>query len=323
MNIGYRRWSLSMGFSQNEQYVKAGWFEKRIAFIETLKKRGHHVVLLSNPSRVNPKAWDVEKNKQEKINLFFVELSAPNLLFQYDTIKMTVEMIVKFQDLGVPVIFLWDDPEMKLKISNATEKSSFKNLSLHLKNCIVWANALGEKEELSKAFYYPHGFEIENFTIEFAPFFALLDYPEHASTFTKPKAIYLGNKSGGRKKILKRITSETTDIITEKEETPKQNERKKFYSQYLFNLGISDKVHKQLKWFTGRMFHALAAGIPSVVEEGNFLSSHFSVFAPDEIPGLLARMVDPIFREAEFQKNLSIVEENKLIINKLFAKYGI
>ena len=47
---------------------------------------------------------------------------------------------------------------------------------------------------------------------------------------------------------------------------PSQEERSSFYRQFAYCLGMNDNKHKKLGWNTGRIFHALASGIPVLHE---------------------------------------------------------
>lgn len=287
MKIGYRRWSRPVGLSPDEKFKISGWYEKRLAFLEMLEDRGHECQMLSGLTKESAQAFgqSIFRFPVEELDLLFIEVSNKNVFQNYKVIAESVEILNR---ATCPVILLWDDPELKMDIHTSI-RSPLPRLEMKSRDYEVWVNAEyipGNEDKLERTLFpvcgrVPHG----KTHFKFFPFGALLKYEASPSVYKYDDLVYVGGHSGGRLKQLEFINkwvilsiyySSKSYPIPINGEPPRQPERKAFYGQYLANLGLQDSLHKKLGWHTGRCFHALAGGIPSIVEQDSVLAKYFT-----------------------------------------------
>jgi hypothetical protein len=209
-------------------------------------------------------------------------MSSENLFFNTARIAKTVEVARHFIAANKPIFLLYDDPELKLQVAGGKLDVG----PLDFKRLTVWANAdLGDegKAALSRSVIYHRSASCADLVFENFPFNALLTYPEAVNSYVKDTAVYIGDHTGGRLKALQQVAFPLEIYYTSKNypltlagKPPRQPERPAFYGQYRMTLGLQDSRHKKLRWFTGRLFHALSAGVPSVVPDDSFLAEWFT-----------------------------------------------
>lgn len=298
MIIGYRRWAGTMGNSLGEKYTTSGWHEKRQALLQLLKARKHEVVLLSPPTRESQGLWDYPRNltQLKKIQLLLVEISHHNLLFNYDSVAVTVQILNEVNG-QCPIIFLYDDPALKIDIW----RKDMPSLSLNLDKAVMFVNADLEgdlPDALAQRMFYWKAIAIKEIVMEKFPIAGILEYqpPTQTSIFDfaeRQGLVYIGGASGGRgKKLLamrEKVPLKVFYSSGKKHpfpldgDAPKQTERSAFYARFSANLGLADTMHKKYRWYTGRFFHALRAGTPSLIEEDNPLAEWFVPFNANNI----------------------------------------
>lgn len=289
MKIGYRRWSSPIGLSDKETCKISGWLEKRKALLRFLQSRGHQMIMLSKPTKHSAHIYNYEQHKQweSQIDCLFIEMSNHNLFHNYDTVKESVELLAR---VNCPIYILWDDPELELHIWS----SKFNEFFINKDKVVVFTNAeniSGNEDELLKAIYYKPHIDIKETVFEFFPIVGLLDYGARNSRAAffprKQELVYLGGGSGGRSPKLLAIKEQVPLKIFYHAknytfpidgDAPLQVNRLEFYAEYAANLGIQDKKHDTFGWLTGRGFHALMAGTPTLVEEHSNLAKYFPTY---------------------------------------------
>ena len=328
MKIGYRRWSRPIGTSPDEKFSISGWFEKRLAFLKLLEDRGHSVEMLSGLTKESAQAFgqSVFKFPAEELDLLFIEMSNENVLQNY---KVIAESMGIMNTVKCPIILLWDDPAITLKIRQPQELPKIK---MEKMNFTVFINAEAELGDVDwPSFFAPEVREnIGTVKFEFFPFGALLTQLEIADNPEKDSLVYIGGHGGGRLKDLEIIRAQLPLEIFYKQtsypyelhgEAPRQPERLNFYRKYMCNLGLQDSTHKRLKWHTGRCFHALAAGIPSLVDKNSVLAKYFTPCDFDRTNDGYD-YVRTVRRQAVENSRRALTGLNQ-IINLTLEKYGL
>lgn len=331
MKIGYRRWSTPIGLSDKETCKISGWLEKRKALLKFLEERGHEVLLMSRATPPSKGMWDHKANleKINDIDCLFIEMSNHNLLHNYKDVAESVRIL---NEVTCPVYVLWDDPELEFHIWS----NKMNDLWIKKDKITVFANCEnieGNEDYLEGLIYYKQHIEVKETKFEFFPIVSLLNYEDHSFSKAeqiKMKVVYLGGPSGGRKaEILKLRQHIPIEVYYNTKswpipidgEAPLQVERLNFYSSFIANIGLQDHKHKKLGWLTGRCFHALMAGTPSLVPEDSNLAKYFTTYNHENIQDKLEDCMTDRDELVERQKAKISGLKWKLI--DTLEKYGI
>lgn len=334
MLIGYRRYSSPIGISPHEKSRVSGWVEKRKALLGLLHDRGHEVLLLSPPTANSKGLYSLEnnKNRAKDMDALFIEMSNHNLLHNYEAIAETVNMM---NECGCPVFILWDDPELKID----THRNKYPLPKLKLDEAIIFVNAEyiePDSDAASRALFRRTSCTVGKPVFEFFPIVSIMEYntlkesPNTLPFWDIEDCIYIGGTSGGRDKVLQGIQSVIPltifseykgDLLKVAGQRPPQNERRNCYSNFATNLGLQDKKHKRLGWLTGRCFHALSAGTPSLVEADSNLAKYFTPYTLDNLAGQLEMCKAQ--REECVQESIKKVLTLKKQLLLTLEKYGM
>lgn len=241
MKVGYRRYS-GKAFLAGDKVTstRGAWLEKRIAFVELLKSRGHEIEIVNTGDPF--KLFDV----------LFVEFGSNNKVFYGDDITYTEELMSYNGEFEKKIIFICDDPELFPKLNPFFVDH-------------YWVNADNELA-CSKHF----GVSCESF-----PFYGLQEVRRFAGEHNG-KVVYYGGTSQGREERLSKYKVLLPIEVYGKEKDyktinpkapPSQEERSDFYRSFAYCLGMQDNKHRKLGWNTGRIYHAIASGIPVLFED--------------------------------------------------------
>lgn len=238
MKVGYRRYSGKAFLSGDKvTSTRGAWLEKRIAFVELLKSRGHEVTVVKTGEPM------------QSFDVLFVEFGSDNAVFYGDDIEYTKKLIEAEQG---KIIFICDDPELFPKLN-----------PFYIDH--YWVNAENELA-CSKHFGVP----CESF-----PFYGLQETQSFASEHNE-KVVYYGGTSQGREERLSKYRVFLPLEVYGKQKDfkdinplppPSQEERASFYRKFKYCLGMTDNKHRKLGWNTGRIYHAIAAGVPVLHED--------------------------------------------------------
>ena len=274
--------------------ARGQWLEKRIAFIDTLRNRGHQVeIVKQNPGDSTYR--DGDRTTWDDGDLIFLEFASINEKFHERYLDVTRAML---RDRAKDTILILDDPDLFPKKDPFIYKD-------------VWVNA-EDPEACAARFGQP----CTSF-----PVYGLQTPQEYSETHNG-KAVYYGGSScsrGRKAAALKVALEDKLDIYgAQKEykemtvlEPPKQVDRKNFYRQYGACINFNDNLHKQLKWNTGRKFHSILAGTPTVDE---------SPFMEQEIRDILA---NPQYRREVWERQSLMVTDAKSRCESLLSSYGL
>jgi hypothetical protein len=314
MKIGYRRWSMKIGLSENEDCTIGGWLEKRKATTTELEKRGHQIFLLSQPTKTSIGLWSLEKNKEEKLDALFFEFSGLNEQFYGKEIEETKRIIKKY---NCPFFFILDDPDIIPKLYEFDKQFTV----------LINSNINEEKRYLFNYHFFQGS---KNISIEPFPVHSLMEikeYKENSIEFP----VYYGNSSGGRLKVLESLMFYEKILVYGKqknfnfkvnENIPTQPERSKFYQQFLYSIALSDNKHKIWEWNTGRAFHSIIAGVPTVFEGNNPLSKKFIHFKTySDIQRCRFEILEN--RKSIVETQQLELKKDYFLLDKTLKKYGI
>lgn len=306
MKILYRRYSGSVGVTDRERGIRGGWIEKRLALMARLKAHGHEILMASKPSQASKGCWEVVP-AGSKADLLMIEWSMTNWVFVREDIAETARYIQRHKG---PIVFLCDDPEMLGGCFDPRTISLFAQKTY--RRWTLWLNTPYSTSHLSKHLRFPRDARVVD-----APFASLLATNLKPRTQYLPKLIYSGRGTGGREARLVEL-SRSTPIqlfgrikewakLTPTADAPPQVDRHKLYAQYTGCLALADRQHKMTGWRTGRAYHALRAGIPTLVESDHeVLAQSFSVFhTPQEVDHLRRTWQDPKVRQAAWKKQVT------------------
>ncbi len=327
MLIAYRKYSLPIGLTPAEQYTTGGWHEKRSALIRALEGRGHEVIMISPPTKLSRGLWDYESNLQRRPEYIIVEMSAHNPIFNHKDMAETLKILNVAE---CPIIWIIDDPELKVELRS----EFFPEGPLKIPNLHLWINAAIPESTLSifcsQQFVATANVEIGAFHARYFPAHALLDYGDFDGEHSNLTPVYVGSFGEGKGAILKELSSKAKIQIYTKDKKatllasgmpPRQPERRKFYSQFALNLGLQGRKHKRLCWNTGRIFHALAAGTPSLVEQDSSLAGYFPAIDVQNFPAQIHDVIAN--RPRHLATAMELIEHEKHLIHNLFTTYGL
>ena len=313
MKIAYRRMSGAIWVSPKEKGKRGLWYEKRIALINVLTKRGHQVDFTSRLTAESDLIVQKHDLKREH-ELLFVEFGSSNTQFYGKDLEETNKQI---NDHLGPVIFLNDDPDLPM-IWEMVKKP---------KQWSCWYNACAVKS-LGKQ---PIG--VPSYDMPFSAFQTFHE-PMH-SGYQNQYLVYIGRPLGRSTAVKKLIAGNAPWRVFGKQkeweefgvivaDAPEQTEREGFYRAQLGSLVLADKKHKEMGWRTGRAYHAIAAGCPAMVESDHKHLRAFPMFSSmADIQKCFYRWRDPDQRIMEWQKTLEILLWDKQIAEKTLVAHGL
>lgn len=287
MRVGYRRLSGAIGLSDKEAGTRGMWWEKRRALLAELVRRGHAVHLASRLTKESaPMAWG--DHDGPPYDLLVVEFAGLNLRFFGDDIAETIKIIEAHDG---PVVFLCDDPDLWFPWGRLP-------LRQYMRWKILVNSPLTEQPVPSNA------------SVLDAPFASL--QPMLAPVPAEDERFAYVGRLEGRVKVFKQLVagqapfqvygrgSEWGKLGVSVLEAPAQPQRAAFYARRLGALAVTDRRHKELRWRTGRAYHAISAGCPVVAEAGHpVLASTFARFtSADDLRRMAAQLRDPAERVA-------------------------
>jgi hypothetical protein len=315
MKIAYRRMSGAIGTSQLETGTRGLWFEKRGALYRALVTRGHTVDYVNRMTRYSQQLEEPKFDARTH-DLLMVEFGSNNERFNGKDLDRTREMVD--QHAG-PIVFICDDPDLPYLWKTVGDGTKWS----------MWMNATRPQ---------PFGGCPPSVRCYDAPFAALLPDPKPVSHEHTDRLVYMG-RALGRKSTMKKILEaqlpldifsnpkDWKDYPVQVHEPPTQVERSNFYGTKLGCLVLADNKHKELGWRTGRAYHALYAGCPSVVEADHPALIEGGFVAFRDVEGLLqvaARWKsDEGARVDAWKSALPSVHQDRARMQKLFREFDL
>jgi hypothetical protein len=329
MLIGYKRYSGPIGVSTEETATRSLWLEKRLALKALLERRGHQVVFLSPPTPPSRGLYPYPPVEQ-KFDVLFIEHGGTNYLFNKKEIDKTIALIKNHTGR---IVHINDDPILVPPLAGrGEERGAFGQLVDA--RWSIWLNAKVDKLDFHKALHLDPSIPVLDF-----PVASMLTEGATYSETKIPRLIYLGNCQDSRWKVLKQVvdagipldiaaTTSVDEGLTGGNiiDPPGQSQRRAFYSQYLGCLAITDKKHKKWQWRTGRAYHSLMAGIPSLVEAEHeaLIEDGFTPFSSiEELQARIQKLMNPDARKAIWEWNYGIVRDHYSLIETAMKASGL
>lgn len=312
MRIAYRRMSGPIGITKFEEGTRGLWLEKRLALVRTLRNRGHRVDFVNRMTKFsNQGSIETLNNNHE---LLIVEFGSNNEQFYGDDLLKTLRYMQKHEG---QIIFICDDPDLPL---------FWKKLDPSIIARITcWYNC---------AYPVPFGGQPEYVQPKSFPISGLIECKE-PQTQREEKLVYIGRPSG-REKIFTEIFKENVPVQIygrEKEwkefnikplDPPEQANRAFFYGMQLGSLVIADKKHKRMGWFTGRAFHAIAAGCPAIAEFDHVGMMGVAKFLnATDLKFIIQELKNPAHRELVWRAQRDWVKEMRIECEQRFGEMGL
>lgn len=278
MNILYRRWAGSLALGDQEQGLRGIWWEKRRALIAFLRRK-HTVTLASRPSRFSRGLWEYSPG-YKKSDVLMLEFGPCHWVWNQDDIQETVKLVQAHKG---PVVFLCDDPEM---LYGCLEPRALRLLNQkNFSRWSLWLNTPLPQPDVQQ--------RLPGCKVVDAHYAALIK-PRPYGSFTRRAAVYMGRGGDGREALLEQIHTQVPIHVYGKQkewtriqvfdEPPSQVDRGNVYAQYPVSVCVTDREHKRLGWRTGRAYHSLLAGVPTLVEAEHpvLLKEFYGFYNPGE-----------------------------------------
>jgi hypothetical protein len=344
--IGYRRISSAIGLSYEESGSRGTWVEKRRALISTLVERGNEVRFYNNPTRASA---DLFSRSTAPCDFLCVEFGLHNLGHCIEDVCASVRLMAEHEGPGA---FIVDDPWLMQPLvlcpSDARvlffaepdlpftldEDGSRYLLDLDWSRWQIWLNTPRAPSLRGKSGYTNFDLLSPEAKIADAPFAALLDYREPRSEYND-RFVYIGQTKGRESALETVLPLGIVDVYGKPGEwekfgitpaaPPTQAERAEFYAGQLGCLGIADRQHLNLGWRTGRLYHALAAGTPGVVDRAHkSLAATFPSFGNgNDLLGLASAWKDPSVRRAAVEQSRAVILKEKEHFLSLLTEAGL
>jgi uncharacterized protein YceK len=313
LKIAYRRMSGAIGVTTKEQGTRGLWWEKRRALVDFLTQRGHEVSYFNRMTKQSASFARPLTPPISHYDILIVEFGSSNKQFYGKDLDATIGICNSFRG---PKIFINDDPDLPF-IWDAIRPNDW----------VCWHNALKP---------VPLGKQYNNIPIFDMPFSSLMDAQEPAKAFDKSALVYIGRPLGRGPIVRYLIANKAPWKVYGKQAewdefgifvstAPDQPKRAEFYAGQLGSLVLADKKHKEMGWRTGRAFHAVMAGCPSIIEADHTQLGHlFKTFKSiDDINKAFHRWRDPELRLADWSKQAWSVLEERDIAVKTLEKSGL
>ena len=290
--IAYHKVSGKIGLSNHETGKKGMWVEKRVAFLNFLQEK-HTFDILTKTTPPTQRLGYSQKITNEKYDTLILEFGGTNMLFYERDWDFTFYLIKKHKG---QIIFLCDDPDLMFPFKKIDEDYSRWTILLNTPTPQLCRDIL----------HIPDKAEI-------------LDYPFHhgmhkmgITTPKNKKIIYMGSLKN-RKSQAFLLDSKHITSITEKQDTPHQFQRYNYYRNFFASLCLYDKKHEKTNWRTGRAYHALSAGIPTLAMEGSIgLGWCYPVSTLRDIDEFTKLTIPERRKKFKFQSSITKVKKESL-----------
>ena len=244
--IGYRRLSGPIGLTDQETGTRGMWLEKRRALWAWLRQAGHELIVFGRLT-AQSQGRVLAVDGYIPCDILMLEFGGTNLQFFGKDIEQT-KAILRVH--AGPVVFLCDDPDLWAPADV---------LEIGPERWRIWANA-------SKA----EGPELPTRDV---PFGALLPIREPDDVWQIPRLAYIGRLEGRRSQVGQADARALAIYGRAKEwpgyalagQPPEQAYRADLYRAHVGVLGLADAKHRRTGWRTGRVSHAISAGVPVTV----------------------------------------------------------
>lgn len=284
MKIGYRRLAGKIKLGTDESGTRGAWWEKRRALMAALGARGHSVHIMSGPA---------------ECDLLLIEFGSSNEKF-YGTDLATTRAVIELH--AGPVAYVCDDPDLPLPKWDCAKRVR------------LWRNATRVWGEGGQS------------DVSFGALLPQLD-PVPAED---QRWLYAGRPDGLRgRKVAEMLDAGAPLVVMGRADEwskfgirtvapPPQPMRHSVYKQFVGMLGMSDAKHKRLGWRTGRVQHAVAAGIPALVEDGHpgFGNAYPKFGNAAEAVKMMTRYTDPVERMLLLESQRAAMRKDRVLLDE-------
>lgn len=315
MKIAYRRMSGAIGTSSLEQGTRGLWWEKRKALVQFLRSRGHKVEFINRMTKFSQQM--VEPKFDGSHELLIVEFGSSNASFYGEDLEETKRMVSAHQGR---IVFINDDPDLPYLWKTLSPEQR--------KQWVCWYNA---KKPV------PFGGQPDEIPCFDFPFSSLQEPLDPSAIYQKDHFVYVG-RPNGRGPAIKGLLAENVPFLAyakEKEWTdfpqvkvltpPNQPQRAEFYRAQLASLVLADSKHKRMGWRTGRAYHAVMAGCPSIIESSHeYLLSDFTSFEhPSQLLSLKEQLQCMNFRANLWRREREALRKDRSIAEATAEAVGL
>lgn len=311
MKIAYRRMSGAIGVSPNETGTRGLWFEKRLALVLKLINRGHSVDFVSRMTK--PSSHVESHDLRSDHDVLMIEFGSANTRFYGKDLEETQALAQKHMG---QIIFICDDPDLPYLWQTVKNPSQWS----------CWYNAVKP----------PHlggqPFGVKSYDL---PFSSLQAYSLPKSSYQNEKLVYIG-RPGGRGETIRNLLVDQAPwrVFGKQAEwdawgvmvrpAPDQPKRKEFYADQIGCLALADSKHKTTGWRTGRAYHAMLAGCPSLIEADHVCLNGFPKFSSiDEVKKTFHRWRDSNLRLEDWQRQISYNQADIHIAEETLKAHGL
>ncbi len=286
------------------------WWEKRRALVNALLSRGHRVDFANRMTKQSAMYPTIASIKDH--DMLIIEFGSANKSFYGEDIAQTIKYVNHFHG---PKIFINDDPDLSFFWKEIT---NFKNWS-------CWFNCLNP---------IPLDHQPRDIPIYDMPFSSAQIPIKPLRVYDTDKLVYIGRPVGRSKAVKDLITNQVPWVVYGRQDEwdqfgvfvkdpPTQPERADFYASKLGSICLADKKHKSMRWRTGRAYHSIIAGCPTIVEESHDLPGLMKFKNAKDLKAAFHKWRDPDARsEVVLAEQAQIIKDVK-IAEKTLAAHGL
>jgi len=268
--IGYRRVAGKFALTKEENGVRGAWVEKRKSIIERLQANNYRVQPIGELTDATAKHGirniAGEPGKHVECEILMLEFGGTNMMFFGDDWRRTLELIKNHKG---KIVFINDDPDLSFPWNRLPDEDYSR-----------WTVAVNAVNA-----------ELAKMVLKCPSACKVVDMPMHSNMTFKPAATpklnqlcYIGRPNSRgiyfKKEGRGFAYSPHIRIVGKPKEwaeypgvplleIPQQRNRAGFYRMFSGCLSVYDEKHAICGWRTGRAYHAVYAGVPSVAPVGN------------------------------------------------------
>ncbi len=305
----------AIGFTRWESGTRGLWLEKRVALAQALRSRGHRVDWVNRLTKFSQQGSQVAYDPVAH-EVLIVEFGSSNASFYGSDLEETQRIVARHTG---KIVFVCDDPDLPYlwKTLGSGKHSQFT----------CWYNA---------AHPVSFGGQPETIASRSFPISGLIPCKLPGDAQIGTTLAYVGRPKG-REQVFRNLFLAKAPIqiygrVPEWDgydcavlPPPPQAARARFYGNQLGSLLIADRKHKRMGWYTGRAFHAIAAGTPAVAEHDHHAMTGLRRFQePAELQELVTEWREnPQSRYLTWSAQADWVGSLKAICLKEFERLGL